>query len=737
MRPAGSRCRFSLVVAVILAALPAALVAAAVLIAKPPAVAIAAAAPLTVGVDCPLTLVGEAFTVTVRGQAAESLVGNRLVVRIKGPAELSQIGQVSPELPEAGKLVLMLGSSASTGTTSTAGPIATTSTNGPATPGEATATTGPSSTTSAVSVTTTTTVSARVGAVAALESGVLEAEVTVPGDTPSRSGAYLVVVEVKAGADVVASGQAWVGKADPRQAPLDLAFVWPVSLGIHRDHDGDFYDQVLEEAVAPTAAGAGDLRGLLGLTDRFGAWDFTLALEPVLLTQLRDMADGYSRIDASGVRTEVTSEDPAAENAAEVLTMLKDLSSDQSVEVAVSPYSGADLGALAVRGWRDGFEQIQMGKQEIKQTMGLQAPLTGGYPPDLNLSTESLGFYAAASIDHVVVDAGLAGLLVEPPAAGAVTVRARDTGNSRVTLIFASSGLSSLMTAPWDPGMFSAALAAELAARDQAAIVVSPRLEFSLVPEAYLHGLGEILERTTWIRTRTLTALVREHAPDTRPILLQTHAEEGGGGYIEESLLSALEAAHTDVTDLAAVADTTRLPVEAAHRALYMAQSRWWSRPDTSPKEASIGLEYAKQARSLAQAELGKIRLDGVGSTRVVGGKGVVTVAVENDTGYPVKMGLRLGGSGLTSPAGELHEIELPAGRTEIPVEVEKADAPHTLEVALIAGSSAIDEAGHPLRFITIMTVLPWIVIAAVVVAAALFLLIGRLLRAHRAGRVA
>jgi len=723
-----------LVVAFILAAVLAASASAAVLIARQPAAASAVAAPLAVSVDRPLTLVGEPFAVTIGGQTAGSLVGSRLVVRIKGPAELSQIGQASPELPEAGKLVLTLGSSASTTTTTVVGPATTTPMSEPGTPGGTTVTTGPSLTTTTVPATTTTTVSAKVGADAALQTGVLEAEVTVPGEAPGRSGAYLVVVEVKVGAEVVASGQAWIGKGEPRETPLDLAFVWPVSLGIHRDPEGVFYDRVLEEAVAPMATGAGDLRGLLGLTGRFSDWDFTLAVEPVLLTQLRDMADGYSRVDASGVRTEVTSEDPAAKNAAEVLTALKGLGSDQSLEVAVSPYSGADLGALAARGWRDGFEQIQMGKQEIQQTMGLQAPLTGGYPPDLNLTTESLGFYAAASIDHVVVDAGLTEVLAEPPAEGTVAVRARDAGNDRVTLIFASSALSSHMTAPWDPGVFSAALAAELAARDQAAIVVSPRLEFSLVPEAYLDGLGKILEGAAWIRTCTLTTLVREHAPDTRPIFLRTHAGEGGG-YIEESLLNALETAHVAVTDLAAVADTTRLPVEAAHRSLYMAQSRWWSRPDTSPKEASIGLEYAKQAQSLAQAELDKIRLVGVGSTRMIGDKGVVTITAQNDTGYPVKMGLRLDGIGLISPAGGLSEVELPAGRTEIPVEVEKAEAPHTLEVALMAGGSAVDEASHPLRFITIATVLPWIVMAAVVVAAALFLLVRWLLRRRRAVR--
>lgn len=723
MRPAGSRCRFPLVVAVILAALLAASISVIALMARPALPAKAVTAPLGIDIDRTLSLIGEPLALTIKGETAESLIGCRLVVRVKGPAELSQIGQVAPELPEADKVVITLDSPVPATTTTMAGP------GGETTTGEATGVI--ETTTTTVPATTTTTVAAKIGTYSALQAGVLDAEVIIPQSMPVRAGAYLIVVEVKAGTDVVADGQVWIGKAEPRENPVDLAFVWPVSLGIHRDVDGIFYDQVLEEAVAPASDGVGDLRALLGLSGRFTDWDYTLAVEPVFLTQLRDMADGYSRSDISGAVNDLTAEDPAAKNAAAVLTAFKGLGGDASVQIVVGPYSGADLGVLAAEGWRDGFEQIQMGKQEIQQTMGLESPLIGGYSPDLNLTTDSLGFYAEASIDHVVVDAGLAALLTEPVAEGTVAVRARDANNDRVTLVFASSALSSHMTASWNPELFPAALAAELASGTKEAVVISPKVEFSLVPEAYLDGIGEILAGTAWIRTSTLTRLLREHAPDTRPIMLKTGVDETYG-YIKESLLAALRTAHTVVTDLAAVADTTRIPVEAAHRLLYMAQSRWWSRPDTSPREATIGQQYAKQAQALAQAELDKIHLVGVDSTRIVGNSGIVTLTAQNDTGYPVNVELRLEGSGLTLPDGKLVEIELPGGPTEIRVRVENAEGSHTLEAAMMAGQSPLDQSSYSLRFFTIMTVLPWIVVAAVVIAGALFLLVRWLLHKRR-----
>lgn len=674
-------------VAVVAAALLGVSVSSALMTIGPVPKAAASPAPLTVSVDRSLSLVNQAITLTIDGRISGSLDGATLVVLVMGPAALSQVGQTAPELPEA-------------------------------------------------AVTTTETEALRLWTGADLAAGVLSARVSIPPGTPAEPGAYLLVVEVRSSGIVVAGGHMWVGKAAPREAPLDLAFVWPVSLGIHRDAGGVFFDRVLEEAVSPTADGAGDLRGLLALSGRFSDWDFTLALEPVLLTQLRDMADGYVRLDASGGEADVAPDDPSALHAAEVLAAFKGLNSDDSVEIAVSPYAGADLGVLAAEGWRDGLQQIQMGKQEVQQTLALSAPPRGAYSPDLDLTTDSLTYYAGASIDHVVVGAALTELLTEPIADGTVAVRARDSGNDRVTLIFANSGLSARMTAPWDAGVFSAALAAELAAGTRDAIVVTPRSEFTLVPGSYLEAIGEILRGTRWVRTQTLTALLRAHTPDTRPILLKTVAG-GAQGYIEESLLAGIRAAHSAVTDLAAIADATRAPVEEAHRLLYIAESRWWSRPETSPREASVGLSYAEKARQVAQDELAKVRLLGAGSTVIVGSEGTVSLGVQNDAGYPFTVVLDLAGSGVMLPEGGSLEVEIAPGRTDIPVQVVKSEGSPTLDVVLMAGGSALDEAAHSLRFITIMTVLPWTIIALVIVGIGAYILVHRWVRKRRAAQPA
>ena len=192
--------------------------------------------------------------------------------------------------------------------------------------------------------------------------------------TPATAGAYLLVAEVKAGDEVLASGQTWVGKAEPRENPLDVAFVLPASLGIRRDTAGVFYDNALEKAISSAGSRRAGRRGqprlLVGRRAAFPGWNLTLALEPVLLTQLRDMADGYTFLDTSGKQVTVGPDDPRALSADAMLAGLKELAARDSVEVAVSPYSGADLGVLAAEGWRDGFEQVQMGKNGAAANAG-------------------------------------------------------------------------------------------------------------------------------------------------------------------------------------------------------------------------------------------------------------------------------------------------------------------------------------------------------------------------------
>ena len=128
------------------------------------------------------------------------------------------------------------------------------------------------------------------------------------------------------------------------------------------------------------------------------------------------------------------------------------------------------------------------------------------------------------------------------------------------------------------------------------------------------------------------------------------------------------------VSDLAAAADTTKTPVDEAHRLLYMAESRWWSRAGASPQEASMGLEYA--ATGPSERCRGRTGEGALREGRFAPGdrrEGTVRLAIENAADYPMTVELRLAGEGLAFPDGEQISRGAAAGPHGADLQVESA----------------------------------------------------------------
>jgi hypothetical protein len=528
---------------------------------------------------------------------------------------------------------------------------------------------------------------------------------------PLVPGAYGLTVSLSSGGAPVATGSTWMGRVATRSSALDLAFVWRAELGIHRDPQGRFIDNALEEACAD----GGPLPAVAGLGARFPDLRFSLGVEPVLLTQLRDMADGFTRADGSPTGAAVAAGDPAATAAKAVLSNLVKLSESNNVEMATSVYAGADLGLLAGESWRDGFAQMQMGKQELVQTLGLGLPPAGAYAPGLTIAADSLGAYGQASIDHVLVDASVAADLNEKVAAGTVAVRAHDQANDRLTLVFADSALRRLIAPPWDPAVLFAGIAAVLASGDRDALVLAQGPDFTLPPQTYLDAVGQELAKDSWIRTETMSDLLRAHPPDARPVLLGGQAAQPSG-YIAQTLFSVIRSAHGAIDDLATGADPASLSLEVARRSLYTAESRWWYRPEATPDEASAGLGYAVQAENAGKDALGKIRITGVKDRFIFGHDGEVTVTARNDGDSVVMVDLHLAGEGLRFPGGEVVKVRLEQGANDIAVPVTGSSSSRTLTARLVLGRSALGEQSASLRFLTVAQVLPWAALAVALI---------------------
>ena len=302
---------------------------------------------------------------------------------------------------------------------------------------------------------------------------------------------------------------------------------------------------MLENGDAPVETGPTPSRARSLLPTGFPHGDFTLAVEPILLTQLRDMADGYC-FDAIGDRPRWAENDLAAQNAAATLTELAALAARESVEIVASPYSGADLGLLAAEGWRDGLEQVQMGKQELQRPLGLERLRLRGLfariwasPARASPTTpthRSITWSWAPSCRP---------LWPRTWAPGAVASGPETPTNDRVTLVFAD-GCERAPCGRLGTRTSSARLwPRSLAATPEDALVIAPGDLFGLMPVQYVQKMGEILTGQSWIRTQTLAGAASAlHLPGSRPVLFETPPRRPEG-YIESALYGQRQAAHT------------------------------------------------------------------------------------------------------------------------------------------------------------------------------------------------
>ena len=212
---------------------------------------------------------------------------------------------------------------------------------------------------------------------------------------------------------------------------------------------------------------------------------------------------------------------------AATITDLAGLAARESVEIVASPYTGADLGLLAAEGWRDGLEQVQMGKQELSPHWRWRLL----WPARMHPTSVSLARVLPTTPMRPWTTWSWAptckALSAETVAPGTVAVRAENTEGDRVTLVFAPSDLSAAV---------GRALGCERLQRSscrrawprlrEVALVIAPRDVFGLMPLQYVQKIGEILTSQSWIRTQKLQELLGAHSPDSRPVLLQETAPQ-------------------------------------------------------------------------------------------------------------------------------------------------------------------------------------------------------------------
>ncbi|MGI8532780.1 MAG: DUF6049 family protein [Geodermatophilaceae bacterium] len=255
----------------------------------------------------------------------------------------------------------------------------------------------------------------------------------------SQLGVYPLLVNVNG----IPAGQPEqrVGQVDtylpffPGQVPAatQITWLWPLVDRPHRDASGAF----LDDDLAAEVAGGGRLERLLSIAEADPQAPLLLAVDPLLLQNLRVMVGGYQLPDGS-----TGTGGPAA---AAWLARLTRLAATH--RVLALPYADADVVALVRAGLQaQAADAIALGRRLVTGVLGLAVADTLSWPIDGVLTEAAAQVFADNGTQQVVLSAAA----FTAGAAGARTVGARTT-------LPVPAGMTALVSDPELDGIVAAA----------------------------------------------------------------------------------------------------------------------------------------------------------------------------------------------------------------------------------------------------------------------------------------
>ncbi|MGE5227688.1 MAG: hypothetical protein ACM3OO_12510 [Planctomycetaceae bacterium] len=173
----------------------------------------------------------------------------------------------------------------------------------------------------------------------------------------------------------------------------------PVALG----PDGVLQDASFPAALGPTGSLGAPVAALREMeSDPSTAAPFDLAIQPSLLAQAREMADGFTQADG----TQVSAGDPAARTASGFATALTGALSAADVQAVATPYAGPLMPSLLASGLGgDLSRQQEEGAALLAQATGTSPSTQVARPPRGTIDGATLGWLAGRGVSTVLANA--------------------------------------------------------------------------------------------------------------------------------------------------------------------------------------------------------------------------------------------------------------------------------------------------------------------------------------------
>lgn len=361
------------------------------------------------------------------------------------------------------------------------------------------------------------------------------------GIDPDQSGVYPVKVDLRSGfTSLAAIRTPVVFLVREPEEPLRLSWTVVLDHPIAFGPDDVFVSTELETSLASGGRLDSQIQALLGLVTQPPQSPVDVAISPILLLQLQQMAGGYRIAEGEEVR-DVPAGEGGSDLAGVALENLRTIAQASNVRVSALPFSSAELPSLVAGGLsRDLTIQLERGRDLVGTVLGVAPTASVLRPPGAALDEDTLRELEGIGIATLLVGP----LSVEPEPhpldfAGPATA---DLGDGSLRAIVPDPSVSTLLQSglpTQDPVRTAQAILGELASIWQEqpselrgiALVLSEDLA---VPPAFFGALVRAVAGAPWLTPMHASEFATAFAPEQTSALTSPVPRRFSSIYIEE-----------------------------------------------------------------------------------------------------------------------------------------------------------------------------------------------------------
>ena len=464
------------------------------------------------------------------------------------------------------------------------------------------------------------------------------------------SGVYPLTIRVQAAGQTIAERSgAFVFLSQAPETQLNMVWVVPLHRATAVDPTGT-YDRA---RLAGELLANGSIRSMVEIIERHITAGLTLAPSGLLVDQLHDVSNGFDARLENGGRVAVPATDPIAVAAGELLNRLRAAAAAPAFELATAPYARADLGQLVSADMAlDAGKQITAGRDSVRLHLGRETNPVLLANAAYRADARSAPALAALGAEILLLDPARLreipeGRFGNPDRPEEV----RASGRSFGALLVDAPARERMQSRTDDPVLTAMGVFAEAAVTYFEVPGLATARTFVLatdsMPSPAIAGpLADALSQSPWLRLRTPTSIFTDTtlAPSGEPLRLAANNET------TPERLTLARTARRAVDVMRPVVEAPELIAELERRIL-IAESIDYARPTDGR-----GAAFARSARATADATLGAIRVPARRVTLTSRG-GRVPVTVVNDTGYTIRVRLRLDSAKVAFPEGASRRV--------------------------------------------------------------------------------